>query len=383
VTYTPAATGSVTGALTFTDNSSTGTTQTVTLTGTGTAAGSGATATYNGLDTTTLGTWTGKYGADGFQIANNNSANVLPGYVTMSMTGASTFTWAKGSSDARALQTFTGAPVGSGIESIYYSTNTSFSISLNLTDGNAHAVGMYLLDLDGGRSETITIADAVSGTVLSTQSYSSFGGGEYASWTIRGNVIITVTQTGAQNAVVSGLFFGSGATTSALSAAAYNGVDTTTLGTWTGKYGGDGFQIANDSSSQLPGYASLSLSGASTYTYVNPSSDARALQTASGAAAGIVSAYYSNGSSYTINLNLTDGNTHPVALYLLDWDGGRSETVVITDAVNNAVLSVQSYAGFTGGEYASWNLKGHVNITVTSTNRAGLNAVYSGIFFGL
>ena len=58
---------------------------------------------------------------------------------------------------------------------------------------------------DLGRAETITIVNANSPSiVLSAETVSSFNGGVYLVWNISGDVQITVTQTGAQNAVISG-----------------------------------------------------------------------------------------------------------------------------------------------------------------------------------
>jgi hypothetical protein len=42
---------------------------------------------------------------------------------------------------------------------------------------------------------------------LSTESVSNFGGGDYLIWTISGSVQITISNQGALNAVLSGLFF--------------------------------------------------------------------------------------------------------------------------------------------------------------------------------
>ena len=211
-----------------------------------------ASATYAGLDTTTEGTWTGKYGTDGYVIPND--ATNLPGYATMSVTGATAYSWAGTTSDVRALQTAGGATTR--IASAYYAGN-SFTINVNLTDGKTHKMALYLLDWDSTtRAETITIKDAVSGTVLDTESYSSFHNGEYGAWNIKGNVIIQVTRTGSANAVVNGIFFGLPPSSSA----SYSGLDTTTEGTWTGKYGTDGYVIPNDATN-LPGYATMSVTG--------------------------------------------------------------------------------------------------------------------------
>lgn len=154
--------------------------------------------------------------------------------------------------------------------------------------------------------------------------------------------------------------------------------DNKTQGAWTGVYGGDGALIASDLSNP-PAYATVSITGDKTYTWASATSDVRALQTSAESASRIASTYYSS-SDFDINVNLTDGNTHRIALYLLDWDStARSETVTILDAHSDAVLDTESFAGFHGGEYVSWEISGDVTIRVTKTG--GANAVVSGIFF--
>ena len=82
--------------------------------------------------------------------------------------------------------------------------------------------------------------------------------------------------------------------------------------------------------------------------------------------------------SFNINVNLTDGNTHQVGLYLLDWDTTtRAQTITIRDAGTNTVLDTETFSGFHNGLYARWNIKGTVIIQVTPT---GGTAAVSGIF---
>jgi hypothetical protein len=134
--------------------------------------------------------------------------------------------------------------------------------------------------------------------------------------------------------------------------------------------------IANDLNN-VPSYASLSFTGASTYTWTTSTSDARALQTSSGSSSRISSTYYSYG--FTIDLNLTDGNTHKISLYLCDWDaGGRGETISIVDATSKAVLDTETFSSFYNGVYATWDIKGHVQIPVSYN--AGKNALVNAIF---
>jgi hypothetical protein len=343
----------------------------LTLTLPGIAAASGATATYTGADSTTQGTWTDNYGLDG-QLIPNDLSNA-PAYASVSFAGSSTHTWAASSTDPRALQT--AAFSTSGIASTYFST--SFTINMNLTDGSTHKVSLYLCDWNNeSRVETVSIIDAASKAVLSTQSFSSFYGGVYESWNISGNVQIQVVDKSGLDAVVNAVFFDTaGAKTTA--AAAYVGADANTLGTWTGHYGADGFSIATDLRITPP-YAQLYFAKRDTTVWAASTTDPRALQTASGSSTRIASAYYQH--SFAIDVNLTDGNTHKISLYLCDWDKeSRSETISIIDAKSKALLSTQSFSSFTGGIYEVWSISGDVQIQVL--DNTGPNAIVNAIFF--
>jgi len=332
---------------------------------------SGATAAYDGTDTTTEGTWTESYGGDGF-IIPNNASSAPPAYAAVSVSGDSLTTWSASTTVPRALQTASGSV---GRMASAYLAAKAFTFNLNLTDGITHRIALYLLDWNGStRGETISILDASTKAVLDTETFSSFHSGDYAVWNIHGHVLIEVTSTGKPNAVVSGLFFGPAATATA----SYFGTDATTKGTWTGKYGGDGYIIANNATSNAPPYASVSVTGDSVITWSTTTADPRALQTASGSSSRIASSYSSN--NFTFNVNLTDGNTHRIALYLLDWNATtRSETISIVDASTKAVLDTQTFSSFHNGEYATWNIHGHVLIQVQSTGTP--NGVVSGLFF--
>jgi hypothetical protein len=154
--------------------------------------------------------------------------------------------------------------------------------------------------------------------------------------------------------------------------------DATTQGTWSGQHGGEGYSIANGPSS-LPGYAAVSLSQASTYTWASLTSDVRALQNGLGAASRLASSYYGN--SFNINIDFTDGNPHPVAFYLLDFDNGsRSEALTVKNADTGVTLDTETISNFQNGIYAIWNLQG--NITINVKRASGASGVVSGIFFG-
>jgi hypothetical protein len=164
-----------------------------------------ASVAYAGSDTSTKGAWTGKYGANGYLIANG--ASKAPAYGIASVTGAMNYTWSAVTTDPRALQTGPGSSVGIASAYTQYQS-TSFAINVNVTDGNLHNVSLYMLDWDGNnRSQTITIIDASTNTVLDTRVFSGFYDGLYASWAIKGNVTIKVTPVGTTSPVVSGIFF--------------------------------------------------------------------------------------------------------------------------------------------------------------------------------
>ncbi len=96
-----------------------------------------------------------------------------------------------------------------------------------------------------------------------------------------------------------------------------------------------------------------------------------------------------NASTFSFDVNLTDGKSHQVALYLLDFDNkGRAESVQISDFTTGNVLDTRiipntntntASPDFVNGSYLIWNVAGHV--TVTITRNAGPNGVAAGIFF--
>ncbi|MGA2716915.1 MAG: Ig-like domain-containing protein, partial [Bryobacteraceae bacterium] len=162
------------------------------------------------------------------------------------------------------------------------------------------------------------------------------------------------------------------------SSAKFLPLDPNTVGNWAGVYGHDGYIIANDANTP-PAYATVSSSGATPYTWVYPSVDARALLTAPTSSTRIASTFYTY-TSCTFNINLTDGQTHQLALYLLDLDTtSRVETISILDAATNNVLDSRQLSSFHGGVYAVWDVQGHVIVQVTYDS--GQNAVVGALFF--
>jgi len=161
------------------------------------------------------------------------------------------------------------------------------------------------------------------------------------------------------------------------SSASFVKLDATTQGNWHGVYGSEGYAVVGDLTSN-PSWVTPVTAGASQWVWANSTSDDRALQTASNPSNRVAATWYSN--SFLVDLNITDYNTHQIALYSVDFDSGsRWQTVAILDG-NGNVLNTQNLTNFTGGAYLVWNVSGHVKIQVTRVN--GTNAVASGLFFG-
>ena len=156
------------------------------------------------------------------------------------------------------------------------------------------------------------------------------------------------------------------------SSAKFNGTDTVTEGSWSKNYGTDGYALPETSG--LPGYATFAANGAGTWTWAQSTSDPRAIN-------GQATCWDNSAKILSFDINLTDGQSHPIALYLLDWDArGRSASIAVTDAATGAVLDSELASNFSNGVYYRWTVKGHVVIQLTPLT--GPNAVTSGVFFG-
>ena len=189
------------------------------------------------------------------------------------------------------------------VAAVWYSA-TSFTVDVNLTDGQAHDLELYFLDWDNkGRAETVQISDAATGTVLDTESISSFCNGAYLDWKVSGNLVITITRTAGNNAVLNGLFLDP--TDFAPATASFIKQDTTTQGSWIGTYGGQGYDIVSGPD-QPPLLCHRHARPARRPTPgPPPRTDPRAFQVP-GSSNRIAAVWYS-ATSFTVAVNLGDG----------------------------------------------------------------------------
>ena len=327
-----------------------------------------ATGSLIGSDATTKGSWIGTYGAQGYDVIN--SAANFPSYAIVTPVGQGSYTWTANTTDSRALQNAGGT---GRIAACWYST-TGFNIDLDLTDSSVHDLALYFLDWDGNtRSEQVQIIAASGGTVLDTETVSSFHSGVYLKWAVSGNVVIKITTLAGSNAVLSGFFLDAQSTSTT---AVFSQTDTTTQGNWFGTYGTQAYDIVGNLAS-IPSYAGITTSGASTLLFSGFASTPQALEDAIGT--GRVAAAWSASTSFTINVSLSDGQAHALTLYAVDWNNqGRVEQIQIIDPTTGTVLDTETLASFGGGVYLQWVISGSVEVQVTGVGAS--NAVISGVF---
>ena len=170
-----------------------------------------ATASFLKQDATTKGSWSGIYGAQGYDIVSGPTS--LPAGDTVTPSGQLTYTYTTTSSDPRALQ----VPGSSNrIAAVWYSA-TNFTVDVNLADGQTHNLELYFDDWDKlGRAEQVQISDAGTGKVLDTETISSFSSGLYLDWKVSGNLVITITRQAGANAVLDGVFLDGAQSSAAL-----------------------------------------------------------------------------------------------------------------------------------------------------------------------
>ena len=324
-------------------------------------------ATFVKADTTTEGNWIDAYGSQGYDIVSGPTS--LPSYAALTTTSATNYTWTTTSTSQSALQ----VPGSSNRVAACWYSWTSFSINLDLTNGQTHDIALYACAYDDeARSEQIQITNATTGTVLDTETLSNFISGVYMQWAVSGDVVITITKLTGPNALVNALFVDP-----ATSTAKFVKADTTTEGNWIGAYGSQGYDIVSGPTS-LPSYAALTTIGATNYTWTTTSTSQSALQVP-GSSNRVAACWYS-WTSFSINLDLTNGQTHNIALYACAYDDeARSEQIQITNAATGAVLDTETLSNFISGVYLQWKVSGNVVITVTKLT--GPNALINAVFF--
>jgi hypothetical protein len=333
------------------------------------------------IDATTSGNWKGVYGAEGSWVYSGGKS--IPAYLSASPLQASEWIWQTGASGP--VEPYVSATSSDRIAACWYSF-APWDFDLSVNDGKLHRVAAYFMDWGNGtRQQRVDLIDLTTGATIDTRTLSNFQNGVYLVWDVVGNVRIRVTPI-VGNAVVSALFFDPAATSTpapapvATNAARFIKVDSTTRGNWNGVYGADASIIARDSA-RSASYATVAVSKQSEFTFNTTMADQRALLKNDGSAriAGVWYSYYPTTNAFFIDINITDGATHQVALYALDWwKQGRAMQVEVLDGSTGTVLNTQQLQSYGDGKYLVWDIKGRIRLKVSTLT--GPNAMVSGVF---
>ncbi len=170
----------------------------------------------------------------------------------------------------------------------------------------------------------------------------------------------------------------------------FTNADAITSGNWPASYGTN-YLIANTTVlTNLPSYAQVTFTNQQVQVWPGSATDPRALLIP-GSTNRIASAWTTTnlqGSSFTIDVNLTDTNTHQVSLYCVDWLGTGTvlERVEVFDASDTTFLhplDTRSFQLPANGVYLTWKLKGHNIFRITKPDAAtGNKVMISGLFIG-
>jgi YVTN family beta-propeller protein len=282
----------------------------------------------------------------------------------------------------------TASNVGSYAITVSQGTLAAANYSFNFVSSGSLSVTAATTTINWGPLAPIVVGTALTSTQLSATATIA-GGASVTGSFVYNPTLGTVLSAGAQTLSVSFTPTGQNASNYTVAAdtvslqvnqatAVFSTSDTSTQGSWQGIYGGDGYSMAPAYQS-LPNYATFQLQGDTPYTWSSSTTDPRALELP-GVGTGRIAATWYGATTYTMAVNLTDGRSHQIALYAIDWDAaGRSEKIQIVDAVTQSVLDSETISNFQNGVYLVWTVSGNVTINVVPI--AG-NGVISGVFFG-
>jgi hypothetical protein len=263
------------------------------------------------------------------------------------------------------------------VAACWYGSAMNFDVWMS--DTNRHLFSAYFLDWDdSGRQQRVEVLDAGTGVVLDARTVSNFGNGVYLTWEIRGSVRLRVTRLAGPNAVVSAFFFDA-VPAVVTPAARLVRNDHYTKGNWKSLYGAEGALVVGETPVN-PAYATVTVSGKTDVIWTNSTTDVRALQKLNGT--DRVAAGWFTTNSIVVDVNFTDGLTHQVALYAVDWENlNRGIVVDVLDGNNNRILKTEDLYNYNLGKYFVWEVKGHVKFRVRRYG-ASPSVTLSGLFFG-
>ena len=323
-------------------------------------------ANYLGSDTTSLGSWKGKYGSQAYAIVGN-ATNTPSGY-GMAQSGASFWIWNPNTSSKEGLEKAGG---NGRLLACWYAPNF-FEVNVTVPDSTARDLALYCVDAgNAGRAEKVEVFDAATGTLLDTRQISSFSQGIYLRWRIQGSVRVRFTKTGEWNSVVSGVFLDPVRITSAQ----FAGSDHETMGRWTGRYGTEAFVLARDGS-HVTELVDVQVTSSSSWEWIASTSDPRGLDRVAG---GWFLACWYSPTFFDVKVALRDGKKHRVSIYCVDASASnRSQRIEAFNTDTGELLTSLDLSNFLSARYLTWEVSGQVTFRLTCTGP--WNAVAGGVF---
>jgi hypothetical protein len=325
---------------------------------TSTAVGLSVQGQENGSDSGLTYTWSSS-GPAAVTLSDNGTNSARNTTATFANAGTYTFT----------------ATISDGSQSV----SSSVTVTVNQTLTSVQVSPATATVPDGATQQFGATALDQFSTPLATQPAFTWSIDSGGIGTISNNGLYTAPATSVGSGTVranSGTISGSGSVTVVASGTAtFLQADTIHQGNWQGVYGAQGYNVIGLSPS-YPAYATVSPSGQHTKIWTKSTTDIRALSNPAGGR--IAAAWYAS-NSFTVKINVTDGRTHQLALYFLDWNNaGRSERI---DVLNSAgqVVDSRTVSAFGNGQYLIWNITGKVTFRITRL--AGPDAGVSGLFF--
>jgi hypothetical protein len=166
------------------------------------------TVAFMGVDDTTKGAWKHRYGSDGYVVIGAGQS--LPAFVQVNYLNSAEHVWAPKTMDVQALQ----APAGDARVAAHRAATLHQIIDLELTDGTAHDITLYMVDWDrAGRWATVDVIDPNTRMLLDSRNVTSFGSGRYLKYRLSGHLQFRITNvwtkryTASPDAGFSGMFF--------------------------------------------------------------------------------------------------------------------------------------------------------------------------------
>jgi len=155
------------------------------------------------------------------------------------------------------------------------------------------------------------------------------------------------------------------------------GNDTSTQGDWRPRYGTTGSMMF-DGPQKIPAYAEIDLRANQIWMWTESTTEKRALNSYNSYGTRLATAWFAP-QDVIADVTLYTNQLQQVALYFLDWDGGRTQDVIVTDATGRT-LSQTRLEHFEGGQYLVFAAKG--SFRISARHVAGYNSIINAVFIG-